>query len=112
MKTILIRKTDRNKVSISFINNHTIYVVFRNGISNTELEVDSNFDLINAHKFTDKYNYFKNCKVIDVTNYKENYIDSKIQQVKCTFESINTVTESDILARIRKEKLININGTI
>lgn len=105
MKTIIVNKSDRDNVSINFANNKNIFITFRNKIYN-ELKINSTFDLINAHKFTDKYNIFEGCKVIDIS-----FIENTTR-IKCSFECIKTITEKDILAKNRKDKLNNINGTI
>jgi len=105
MKTIIVNKSDRDNVSINFANNKNIFITFRNKIYN-ELKINSTFDLINAHKFTDKYNIFEGCKVIDIS-FIENTIHSNEHFIR-----VKTITEKDILAKNRKDKLNNINGTI
>ena len=106
MKTIIVNKSDRDNVSINFANNKNIFITFRNKIYN-ELKINSTFDLINAHKFTDKYNIFEGCKVIDIS-----FIENTTR-IKCDYNlDLNSeihFNNFNLNKYIRTEKIKKIN---
>lgn len=102
MKTIIINNVDRQDVSLYFNNTKTLTfnneVVFEKykELFHKNLE----FQLFFSEKHTLKYNFFKNCKVIDFNSNSIYFTNENI---------VDGLTEKNILPLIRKQKLKTIN---
>lgn len=103
MKIIIIDNSDRQNINLRFMIGHKNELIFNDNIIDKYKDLfhkDLKFNMVFSERYTFKYNYFINCKVIHVNK----------NSIYFTFEKINDgLTEKDILPIIRKQKLKTIN---
>ena len=104
MKTVIIDNFDRQSIRLHFIFNNRNELVFNDDTIIEKYKYlfhkELKFEMFFSEKHTLKYNYFINCKVINISK----------NSIYFTFEKINDgLIEKDILPIIRKQKLKKIN---
>lgn len=94
--------TNRNNISINFINNKSIYLTIRNNTLPNEL-LSNNFNLFCSHKFNnDKYTKYSNCQIL-IYEINELTFFGKLK-----FETTSDIKKEDLIKYIRKNKLDTI----
>lgn len=108
MKIVIINSDIRKYISLYFLHNHEIELSFRADTHKQFeylFEIDKDFQLICCYGsvYNNKYNFYKNCKVIKCNNSENNTF------VKFKFDHVKEISDNDILTIMRKQKLIKIN---
>lgn len=98
MNNVIIHRKDRDKISIYFTQFSKIQIQLRDDIYEKHKDIyikNSYFQLICPQRQSEKFTFYRNCKVLEVKN----------KSLYFKFGDIIEITESELIKIQRKEKL-------